>query len=92
MSHSITRRTAELQGEVKEINIPKDLIPAKISLVGVPTNSGAILDTVARALQKEGNPIDILDSYRKQAMSADYLHLLRVSMEFCDAAYLSGEE
>jgi hypothetical protein len=63
--------------------LPDDVTPAEITLVGVDGNAGAIMGAVARGLRRAGNPSDVIDRYRREAMSGNYDHLLAVSMAHC---------
>lgn len=54
----------------------------EIELTGHDGNAGAIMGTVARALQRSGVSRDEIDQYRKQSMSGDYDNLLRTAMEW----------
>lgn len=64
------------------ITTPDDLIPAEIDLTSVDGNAGAVMGAVARGLRRKGNPAPVIDDFRRQAMSGDYDHLLRVAMTF----------
>jgi len=62
------------------IEVPDELEPADIQLVGIDGNAAAIMGTMARALRNAGNPKWMIDLYYSQSMSGDYDHLLRVAM------------
>jgi len=64
------------------ITIPADLIRPEAEIVGQDGNAFAIMGRVNRALKRAGNEQSILDSYREQATSGDYSHLLAVTMAF----------
>jgi hypothetical protein len=65
-----------------DIEVPDDLNPAEIELVGIDGNAGAIMGAVARALRNADNPKWMVDLFYAQAMSGDYDHLLRVAMVY----------
>jgi hypothetical protein len=52
-----------------------------VSLIGKDGNAFAILGAVAKAMRKAGVGASEIDAYQKQAMSGDYNHLLRVTMD-----------
>lgn len=54
-------------------------------LLGRDSNAGSIMAATVDALRSAGNPISVLDAYRREAMSGDYDHSLAVSI-----AYLEG--
>ncbi len=62
----------------------EDFVPARITLVGVDSNAGSIMGEVSRGLREAGNPREVIDEYRKEAMSGDYNNLLSVSMSYCE--------
>lgn len=69
---------------MNNIDIPDGLIPAEVTLVGEDGNAGAIMGRVVQGLRVAGNHPDVIASFRKQAMSNDYDHLLRVALAFTD--------
>lgn len=66
------------------IEVPEDLIKPQVTLVGEDGNAFAIMGRVKRALEREGNPKRVIDSYLKQARAGDYDHLLRVALAFTE--------
>lgn len=56
----------------------------KYCLVGVDGNAIAVMGYVSLAMQETGFTKDEINSYRKEAMSSDYDHLLAVSDEMVD--------
>lgn len=67
------------------IDLPADLIPADVDLVGVDGNAFMVVGAVRAGLRKAGNPPEVLEQFSEDAMSGDYDHLLRVSMAYCGA-------
>jgi len=65
-----------------DIEVPDDLEPAGIQLVGISRDAGSIMSAMSTALRKVGNPTWMIDLYRVQSMSGDYDHLLRVAMVY----------
>jgi hypothetical protein len=63
-----------------DFEVHEDLLPVDMELVGIDSNAGVIMGTVARALRKAGNSKEVVDWYYKESMSGDYDHLLRVAM------------
>ncbi len=55
--------------------------PIEVQLTGEDGNALMILGKVSRALRRAGVPEEEVKEYREQAMSGDYDHLLRVTME-----------
>lgn len=51
-----------------------------VELVGQDGNAFAIMGAVSKALRKAGHG-DAVNEYMNEAMSGDYDHLLRVSMQ-----------
>jgi hypothetical protein len=67
------------------ITLPDDLIPAAVSLDECPDgNAFAVIAFVRQGLKRAGNSASTMNSYRDQAMSGDYDHLLRVSLAFTE--------
>jgi len=62
------------------MNRHPDWINPEVDLVGVDGNAGAIMGTVSRGLRRAGNPKEVIDAFREEAMSGDYDHLLSTSM------------
>ena len=56
----------------------------KYFLVGVDGNAIDVMGYVSLAMQETGFTKDEINSYRKEAMSGDYDHLLAVSVEMVD--------
>lgn len=54
-------------------------------LVGVDGNAFAILGNVAKQLRRAGASQEYIASFREQATSGDYDHLLQTAMAFLDA-------
>ncbi len=70
---------------------------ANVRLAGKDGNAFAIMGRVVAGLRKAGNSKEIIDAYTEDAMSGDYNHLLRVSMDhvdfdYDDDAYYEDEE
>ena len=53
----------------------------RVQLTGNDGNAFAIMGTVVKALRSEGHR-DLVDEYRKEAMSGDYDHLLQTTMAY----------
>jgi hypothetical protein len=66
------------------IQTPAELTPPKVSLVGHDSNAFAIMDTVVRALKREGNPREVIEAFREEAMSGDYDHLLATALAYTE--------
>lgn len=64
------------------ITTPDNLIPTTVALVGEDGNAFAIMGRVTKALKAAGNDESVIESYREQAMSGDYDHLLAVTLAF----------
>jgi len=71
-----TRKVAD------EIEVPVDLVPAEIELVGTDGNAGSIMGKITGALKRADNPTWMIDLFRREAMAGDYDHLLRVAMVY----------
>lgn len=54
-----------------------------VKLIGNDGNAFAIMGQVTKALKRAGHA-DLVDEYRKEAMSGDYDNLLRVTMEYVE--------
>jgi len=52
-----------------------------VELVGQDGNAFAIMGTVTKAMRRAGVPASVVTEYMNEAMSGDYNHLLRVTME-----------
>lgn len=57
---------------------------AKVNLVGCNGNAFAILATVDRALRKAGWTPEQRTTFRAEAKSGDYQHLLATAMKYSD--------
>lgn len=55
----------------------------KVELIGQDGNAFAIMGAVTKALRRGGHE-DLIDAYRKEAMSGDYDNLLAVTMEYVE--------
>ncbi len=53
----------------------------KVKMVGEDGNAFMIMGRVTRALRRAGHE-DLINEYRKEAMSGDYDNLLRVTMKY----------
>lgn len=53
----------------------------KVKMIGEDGNAFAIMGRVIKAL-KEGGRADLVEEYKKEAMSSDYANLLRVTDEY----------
>lgn len=49
---------------ITDIEVPDDLIPADIELVGICNNTASIMSAVSEGLKKAGNSREVIDSYR----------------------------
>ena len=56
----------------------------KYTLVGIDGNAFAIMGYVRDAMRKEGCSLEEQKAYTEDAMSGDYSHLLRVSMNMIE--------
>jgi hypothetical protein len=73
----------EYRDKIGDVDVPMDLEPARdVELAGQDGNAGAIMGRVSRGLKAAGNSTEIIDDFRRQSMSGDYDHLLRVAMVF----------
>ena len=52
-----------------------------VQLVGEDGNAFAIMGKVTKALKRNGHA-DLVDAFRKEAMSGDYAHLLQTAAEY----------
>ena len=64
------------------ITVPDGLIRPEAVIVGEDGNAFAIMGRASAALRRAGNEDDVISSYRAQATSGDYGHLLAVTMAF----------
>lgn len=67
-----------LRGGSKGVIVPDDLIPCEVELIGLDGNTGALMGTLALALEKVGNSREVIDRFRMDIMDGDYNHALRV--------------
>jgi len=56
----------------------------RVKLTGVDGNAFTVMGRVCEALRKSGFTREDVDTYRKEAMSGDYNHLLVTSMKWCE--------
>ena len=55
----------------------------EVELVGQDGNAFAIMGAVIKALRRNGYE-NLVDEYKKEAMSGDYDNLLRVTMDYVE--------
>lgn len=55
-----------------------------VKLIGKDGNAFAIMGAVTKAMKKAGVPKTTIDAYMDEAMSGDYDHLLRTTMEYVE--------
>ena len=58
--------------------------PGSDIFVGTDGNAFSIMGTTAKALKRAGASPEVIDEYRRKAMSGDYNNLLAVSMRYLD--------
>ena len=68
----------------------KKLGKPQVKLVGQDGNAWAIMGRVDAALREHGYTKEDIDIYQEDAMSGDYDHLLRVTLEWVDQYQESG--
>ncbi len=68
-------------------HIPEGFKKVPCKLVGEDGNAFSIMGRVSKVLKKAGHG-DLVEGYTERAMSGDYNHLLRVSLEY---VYNTGE-
>ena len=68
----------------KQIVIPDDLISCEVELEGLDGNAGSLMGEISRGLKRAGNPVEIIDRFRRDAMSGNYEHLLAVCQAYSD--------
>jgi hypothetical protein len=56
----------------------------KVKLIGEDGNAHAIMGRVGQAMRRAGVSSVIIDEYTKEATSADYDNLLRVTMDYVE--------
>lgn len=61
---------------------PEGLIPAEVDLSELDGNAFAIIGTVIRELSRAGNPREVIETFRSEAMSADYDHVIQTAMAY----------
>ena len=59
-----------------------EIIKAPVQLVGEDGDAWAIMGRTIEALRRVGNPPEVIEQYRAEAMSGNYDDLLRVTMEY----------
>ena len=60
----------------------QDWINPELDLVGVDGNALSVVGYVAQGLKDAGNSREVIDTYRREALSGDYDNVLRVSMAY----------
>lgn len=74
------QRDIVLEGDIE---VPAELEPARVELVGLNGGAGHVMAAVANGLKQAGNEKWMIDLFRSQCMDGDYSHLLRTAMAFC---------
>lgn len=69
---------------VGDIEVPDDLEPAKVNLLGMNGGAGTVMSYVSNGLKEAGNETWMIDLFREQCFDGDYNHLLRTAMAFCE--------
>jgi len=72
--------------KAEKIKVPKDLIRPEVQLVGIDGNAMSIIAVVRKALQKEGNSLDVINAFTEEAMSGDYDHVLQAALAYTETA------
>jgi hypothetical protein len=72
-----------------EITLPDEWIDPsleldydEIDLVGVDGNAGSIMAFTSDNLKRAGNSHDVVNAFRREAMSSNYEHLLCAAMTY----------
>ena len=74
----------ELDGSANSSKIENK--KSKLKLVGTDGNAFAIMGKVIEALRKQNVSKDVVEQYKKDAMSGDYNKLLATSFKYCENA------
>jgi len=61
--------------------MPKTNITISADMDG---NAFAIMGTVCTAMAREGYPAEMIEEYKKEAMSGDYDHLLQTTFDYVE--------
>jgi len=56
----------------------------QVQIIGEDGNAFTILGKVRRSMVDHGCDKEYIEKYMEEAMSGDYDHLLRVTMEYCE--------
>ena len=67
---------------------PKPCVP----LVGKDGNAWSIMGRVVNELERTGHAPEVVTAYTDEAMSSDYWHLLRVTLDYVDDSGTGGGE
>lgn len=73
---------ADYAQQVQGIDVPAGLRPGRLDLTTVDGNAFAVIGAVARALRRQGNTQEVVDQFRRDAMSGDYDHVLACAMAY----------
>lgn len=66
-------------------HVPGTTIPKpEVELLGQDGNAFAIIGGCLKALRRAGVPKGVQDTFRKEATSGDYDHLLATAMDYCE--------
>jgi hypothetical protein len=72
--------------KVEEVSSSVKFPQVSVELVGHDGNAFAIMGRVSKAMQRAGVDREDIDQYKKESMSGDYDHLLRVAMSYVNVA------
>jgi hypothetical protein len=66
------------------VNKMATITGVKVELVGQDGNAFMIMGLATKAMRRGGVKPEVIDAYKKEAMSGDYDHLLQTTMNYCE--------
>jgi hypothetical protein len=66
------------------IDTPDDLIRPEVRLTDGDGNAGSVIGACVRALRRAGNTPEVIQAFRREAMSGDYDHVLETAITYCE--------
>ena len=66
------------------IETPEDLIRPEVENFGADGNALSLVGSVARELRRVGNTPEVVDAFRKEALSGDYDHVVQTCMAYAE--------
>jgi hypothetical protein len=58
----------------------------EVQLLGKDGNAFSVMSSVTRALKRDGQPPEVIEEFKTEAMSGDYDHVIRTCMKWVEVS------